>query len=310
MLGSTLRVPPDPRFEILRRTCRFSVQPSGGPVIKHRSSNTYVEHGAAFASAGLEFEVRRENIREGAEWIVEADAQEVVLHLSGHMTTFESRLDGRMASTGLPDVGEIWLAPLGCVYEGRAQGGVISYAVFSLPVEHGGRIAGHQGVRDPFLFAAAMRLTECVASGSAADTLLAEQLLSVTGNHILTTYGAFGSGRARMKQRLPAPAQVRLQEFVRDNLSERLTLSLLSEVAGVPEHGFIEAFRSCFDLTPAQYVIEQRLRRAQSLLSSTAEPIAQIALATGFADHSHLTKTFKERQGMTPSAFRKRWRCL
>ncbi len=38
---------------------------------------------------------------------------------------------------------------------------------------------------------------------------------------------------------------------------------------------------------------------------ATNEPLCEIALATGFADQSHLTKTFNNAVGVTPSVWRR-----
>ena len=45
------------------------------------------------------------------------------------------------------------------------------------------------------------------------------------------------------------------------------------------------------------------MTRAKELLSKL--PLADVALACGFADQSHLTRTFRRLEGMTPAAFRR-----
>lgn len=253
--------------------------------------------------------MRSENIRNGVEWSIEQNALEVVVHLSGEMAEFESELDGQIASRGRPAPGEIWIAPLGSRYSSRAKGGDVSYAVFSLDISDDPNVIGHQGVRDAFLFATAHRLRDSIKLDRPEETLFAEQLLSLARSHILTSYTQLTFADVR-EEKLPLsePARRRLQEFIYDRLDQQMSVSILSEIAGVPEHSFNDAFKRSFELTPAQYIIKQRLRRAQWLLSQTADPIAQIALATGFSNHSHLSNTFKQNLGETPSQFRKRWR--
>jgi AraC family transcriptional regulator len=106
-----------------------------------------------------------------------------------------------------------------------------------------------------------------------------------------------------------SPAAARLvQEYVHAHLTERITLDALSALAGLSTHNLLIAFRQALGTTPAQYVIAQRLRRVRWLLASTAADITTIALATGFASHSHLTAAFKKQTGLTPRDFRARWR--
>ncbi len=55
-------------------------------------------------------------------------------------------------------------------------------------------------------------------------------------------------------------------------------------------------------ISPHQYVIQQRVERAKSMLSKTDLTIADIAFQTGFSSQSHLTQQFKRITGMTPSS--------
>ena len=67
-------------------------------------------------------------------------------------------------------------------------------------------------------------------------------------------------------------------------------------------------FRIAFDATPHAMVLEQRLRMARRLLESTTMPIAEIAVLTGHADQSSLTRSFRRICGDTPAAIRQRAR--
>jgi transcriptional regulator GlxA family with amidase domain len=56
------------------------------------------------------------------------------------------------------------------------------------------------------------------------------------------------------------------------------------------------------------YVSETRLDRAMSLLAAGDEPISAIALQTGHADQSVLTRSMKRRRATTPAEYRRRAR--
>ncbi len=51
-------------------------------------------------------------------------------------------------------------------------------------------------------------------------------------------------------------------------------------------------------------MIDRRVDEARSLLQHTNASIAAIALQTGFADQSHLTRTMRKRLGVTPGEVR------
>jgi AraC family transcriptional regulator len=52
-------------------------------------------------------------------------------------------------------------------------------------------------------------------------------------------------------------------------------------------------------------VIQQRVKKAQRLLAQTDLPLANIAVAVGFADQSHFSRQFHRLVGTTPSGFRR-----
>jgi AraC family transcriptional regulator len=52
-------------------------------------------------------------------------------------------------------------------------------------------------------------------------------------------------------------------------------------------------------------LLSRRVERAKSMLRDAHVPIAQIALACGFASQSHLNSVFKRLTGMTPASYRR-----
>jgi AraC family L-rhamnose operon regulatory protein RhaS len=86
-------------------------------------------------------------------------------------------------------------------------------------------------------------------------------------------------------------------ELYLDQIAHRVYLS--------PGH-FADLFRKATGVAPWDYLIRIRLEAAKRLLASTARSVTEIALEVGFGDASHFTKSFRAREGMTPSAWRKR----
>jgi AraC family transcriptional regulator len=89
------------------------------------------------------------------------------------------------------------------------------------------------------------------------------------------------------------------------NLSDTLTLADLARAAGLSQAQFVRRFRAALGATPHQHLIGLRVGRARDMLRSTREPIAQVALACGFAHQEHLTRTFTRRLGVTPASYRR-----
>jgi AraC family transcriptional regulator len=64
-------------------------------------------------------------------------------------------------------------------------------------------------------------------------------------------------------------------------------------------------FRRTFGCTVGEYLRRLRIERAAEQLVSGDLPLAEIALAAGFADQSHFSNVFRRRTGVSPSAFRR-----
>ena len=79
----------------------------------------------------------------------------------------------------------------------------------------------------------------------------------------------------------------------------------LARMAGMSTGGFIRAFKSWFGLSPANYLINVRVREAGYLLINTEESIEQVAQKTGFPNRAYFTRAFSKVVGQPPAAFRR-----
>lgn len=63
-------------------------------------------------------------------------------------------------------------------------------------------------------------------------------------------------------------------------------------------------FATVAETTPARYIRQMRLKRAQHLLTSTSLTISDIAAVCGFSEARTLTRAFRREHGLSPGAFR------
>ena len=87
---------------------------------------------------------------------------------------------------------------------------------------------------------------------------------------------------------------------------EPLTLWQLARDAAMSPYHFLRTFNVISGVTPYQFVLTQRLRRAAVRLRRTTDPISAIAYEAGFNDLSTFNRRFRRIMGMTPVAWRRR----
>jgi AraC-like DNA-binding protein len=104
---------------------------------------------------------------------------------------------------------------------------------------------------------------------------------------------------------LPPLVLRRVQEYVDSHLGEDLELEQLALTAGLSLHHFARAFKVSVGVPPHQFVLQRRMSLARDLLTGTDRPIADIAIAAGFADQSHLARHFRQSYAVSPIAFRR-----
>lgn len=90
--------------------------------------------------------------------------------------------------------------------------------------------------------------------------------------------------------------------------TERLTLTDVAARYDTSPFHFLRSFRSVLGITPHQYLIEARLRRAARLLATTDRPVTDIAFESGFGDLTNFIRTFRADTGESPGTWRRRIR--
>ncbi|CAL80363.1 putative transcriptional regulatory protein, AraC family [Bradyrhizobium sp. ORS 278] len=93
--------------------------------------------------------------------------------------------------------------------------------------------------------------------------------------------------------------------WIDDNSEHDIALADAAREAGVSPFHFLRLFAATIGVTPHQYLIRTRLRRAARRLSESDTPVTTIAYDTGFADLSNFTRTFTRAAGLSPLKFRK-----
>ncbi len=93
-----------------------------------------------------------------------------------------------------------------------------------------------------------------------------------------------------------------IREILETMPESEMTLEGLLRNRYISKYHFIRKFKRFIGLTPHQFQIQNRIRKAQRLITK-GNSITQVALDTGFYDQSHFNRCFKRIVGITPSEY-------
>lgn len=110
--------------------------------------------------------------------------------------------------------------------------------------------------------------------------------------------------------RVPADVLVHLRR-ARDRMdreyADPVDLELLGRTAGISKWHFHRLFARAYGVTPAAYLSERRIERAQDLLRATTLSVTEVCHAVGFASLGSFSTRFRQLVGESPREFQQRW---
>jgi AraC family transcriptional regulator len=160
-------------------------------------------------------------------------------------------------------------------------------------------------IRDPLIEQMGLSLQQETFATGQAGADYADAMAIALSSHLARRYG---------KRLLTSPAgkltqyqTQQIRDYIQENLSQDLSIDCLAQVVQLSLGYFATLFKRTFGVTPHQYVVQQRLERACSLLRQSDLPILTIVHQVGFHTQSRFTRVFQQQMGMTPKHYRDRY---
>lgn len=125
---------------------------------------------------------------------------------------------------------------------------------------------------------------------------------------VLEMMGSLVRNSQPQERQLPIWLKV-VVDRIHTDFVQSLTIEQLADDVGVHPVRLSRTFRRTYGCALGEYVRQLRVQDACERLAHSRQSLAEIALATGFSDQSHLTRVFKQIVGITPGAYRaeKQW---
>ena len=132
------------------------------------------------------------------------------------------------------------------------------------------------------------------------NLLLAEGLLV----EFLQPHFAAPDRSATITTRHDQPGLAAVRELIMDQLDHNLSLDTLCRVANLSRYQLIRRFKQAYGQTPHAYQLDQRIKKAKSLLRQPDYSVNAVAHELGFSDQAHFQRHFKQRLAITPGQYR------
>lgn len=111
-----------------------------------------------------------------------------------------------------------------------------------------------------------------------------------------------GAGTERAPRGSVAAGLTRAKQRIDDAYGESLRLADLASIAGLSEGFLIRAFGAAYGCAPHAYLTQVRVAAARHRLMRGEAP-AEVAVAVGFCDQSHLSRHFRRVFGVPPTRY-------
>lgn len=106
----------------------------------------------------------------------------------------------------------------------------------------------------------------------------------------------------RPKMQFVPPSIDLAKSLIDDDPVAAITLADLAAATGLSRFQVVRAFAEATGMTPHAYLVQRRIGIVRRMIAK-GTPLADAALAGGFADQSHMTRTFVRAYGVTPGAY-------
>ena len=157
-------------------------------------------------------------------------------------------------------------------------------------------------IEDPEVFRVARSMAAVLADPRPGQDVLLDAYARVLLVHMVRSYRAVTEARSG---HLSAELYTKVLGHIDARIAQTIHVTELCDLVGMSESAFLRAVKATTGQTPHELIRDRRLEAARGLLRRADISIGDVAIATGFADQAHLSRTFKKAFGASPRDWRK-----
>jgi AraC family transcriptional regulator len=141
---------------------------------------------------------------------------------------------------------------------------------------------------------------------SASDFFYVESAMTMLITHLLRYYSTQQNLLQTQAGRITSNDLSQIIDYIHAHLDQNPSLVELATLVNLSAYHFVKVFKASMGITPHQYLLTCRIKKAQQLLHQKSLSLAEISLQVGFHDQSRFTSVFRKRVGFTPKQYRDR----
>lgn len=96
----------------------------------------------------------------------------------------------------------------------------------------------------------------------------------------------------------------KFKEIIKAHIFSSISIGELAQLTNHSLSSFKKEFKRIYNDTPANYIIDQRIEKVASTLPLSDDTISNIAYDCEFKTLAHMSRVFKAKYGVSPSAYR------
>lgn len=157
---------------------------------------------------------------------------------------------------------------------------------------------------DADLVAAGVMLRDTIEEDDVSSAVMFEAMARVFLVKLLKRFGERRPEDVARFAKFTSKHYQHVMAYVRAHVEHTITVEdMAREVAMSPSH-FSRVVKETMNRTPMQFVMSYRIEQALKLMADPALSLSEVAIACGFADQAHFSRSFKQAVGQAPRAYR------
>lgn len=157
---------------------------------------------------------------------------------------------------------------------------------------------------DADLCAAGIILRDALEQDDISSAVMFEAMSRVFLVKLLQRYGKRRPEAVELSTRFTSKHYQAVLSYVQAQLDQTISVEQLAKETGMSPSHFARVFKDTLGSTPMQFVMAYRIEQSMKLMEDPMRPLGDIALACGFSDQAHFTRSFKQLTGRTPRMHR------